>query len=389
MGERIKTDVCVIGGGPAGLMAAEAAAGQGARVLLAEQKPTLGRKFLMAGKSGLNLTMDEAAQAFRAHVSGGSVLDRALGGFGPAQVQGWARGLGQEVFTGSSGRVFPKVMKASPLLRAWIARLEDAGVDLRTRWRWTGGLSFATPDGVVEVDAKAVVLALGGASWARLGSDGCWINSLPDVSLVPFGPSNVGFEVEWSPHMEKHFGAPVKPVALTVGGASVTGEFVVSARGIEGSAVYAIVQPLLASGALTLDLMPGQGAEQLSAKLARPRGKASVSNHLRRTIRLDGVKAALLREAGPLPEDPASLAARIKAVPLAVKGPRPIDEAISTTGGVPLSELTEDLMLRARPGTFCAGEMIDWDAPTGGYLITTCLATGRIAGLAAAQAALP
>ncbi|MSU90691.1 TIGR03862 family flavoprotein [Rhodobacteraceae bacterium 2CG4] len=389
MGERIKTDVCVIGGGPAGLMAAEAAAGQGARVLLAEQKPTLGRKFLMAGKSGLNLTMDEPDPAFRARVSAGMALDRALADFGPAQVQQWARGLGQAVFTGSSGRVFPSAMKASPLLRAWIARLEGAGVDLRTRWRWTGGRAFDTPGGVREVAAGAVVLALGGASWARLGSDGRWAGLLPGVPLSPFGPSNVGFAVDWSPHMARHFGSPVKPVTLTAGDASVTGEFVVSARGIEGSAVYAVAQPLLASGRLLLDLMPGQGAAQLAERLSRRRGKASLANHLRRAIRLQGVKAALLRESGPLPDAPAALAARIKAVPLAVSGPRPLDEAISTTGGVPLSELTEDLMLRARPGTFCAGEMINWDAPTGGYLITTCLATGRVAGLAAARAALP
>jgi len=389
MGDGINIDVCVIGGGPAGLMAAEAAAGQGARVLLAEQKPTLGRKLLMAGKSGLNLTMEQEARAFRAQVSPGSALDAALGAFGPAQVQDWARGLGQEVFTGSSRRVFPVAMKASPLLRAWIARLEGAGVDLRTRWRWTGGLGFDTPDGPRQVQAQAVVLAPGGASWARLGSDGRWAAMLPEVPLVPFGPSNMGFEVDWSPHMAKHFGQPVKPVRLTAGDTSVTGEFVLSARGIEGSAVYAVAQPLLASGVVLLDLMPGQGAAQLAAKLARPRGKTSLANHLRRTIRLEGVKAALLREAGSLPDAPEALAARIKAVPLAVRGPRPLDEAISTTGGVPLLALTDELMLRARPGTYCAGEMIDWDAPTGGYLITTCLATGRIAGLAAAQAALP
>ncbi len=384
-------DVCVIGGGPAGLAAAEAAAAAGATVLVAERMPSLGRKFLMAGKSGLNLTKDERAEAFHAHVT---PAHPALAALDPAAVIAWAEGLGQAVFTGSSGRVFPRTMKASPLLRAWLRRLDGAGVRFATRWRWQGwdgaALRFDTPEGPRSLRPAAVVLALGGGSWARLGSDGAWTRLLPEGSVAPFAPSNMGFEVAWSTAMERHFGAPVKPVGLRCGTAEVRGECVVSARGIEGSAVYALspaVREAIGDDGvtITLDLMPDLAAAEIALRLARPRGKASLSNHLRKSLRLTGVKAALLREGGgPLPSEPEALAARIKAAPLHLLRARPLDEAISTVGGLRLGAVDDRLMLRDRPGVFCAGEMLDWDAPTGGYLITTCLASGRVAGGAAA-----
>lgn len=385
-------EALVIGGGPAGLMAAEFLAAAGRRVILAEAKPSLGRKLLMAGKSGLNLTKDEPPAAFAAAYSeGAGRLAPILADFGPAEVMAWARGLGQEVFTGSSGRVFPVAMKASPLLRAWAARLAAAGVEVRTRWRWTGwdgaAAVFATPEGAVRLTPGATVLALGGGSWARLGSDGAWAPLLAaaGAAVEPFAPSNVGFEVDWSPAMARHFGAPVKPVRLTAGGRSLAAEFVVSARGVEGGGVYALGPELRAGAPLTLDLAPGLDAAAVAARLARPRGKASLANHLRKTLGLSPVKIALLREgAGPALQDPAAAARAVKALTLPLRGPRPIDEAISTAGGLSLRAVDAELMLTARPGVFAAGEMLAWDAPTGGYLLTACLATGRRAGRAAA-----
>jgi len=360
-------------------------------VLVADRMPSVGRKFLMAGKSGLNLTKDEPADVFHAHVTPSSP---ALAGLDPAEVIAWAEGLGQAVFTGSSGRVFPCAMKASPLLRAWLRRLDGAGVRFATRWGWQGwdgdALRFDTPEGPRSLRPRAVVLALGGGSWARLGSDGAWTAALPAGAVAPFAPSNMGFEVAWSASMQRHFGAPVKPVGLRCGAAAAQGECVVSARGIEGSAVYALSaalrEAMRADGVtITLDLLPGLSQAQVARRLARPRGKGSLANHLRKTLRLTGVKAALLREGGgPLPGEPEALAARIKAAPLHLRRPRPLDEAISTVGGLRLEAVDEDLMMRDRPGVFCAGEMLDWDAPTGGYLITTCLASGRVAGRAAA-----
>ncbi|MEM8658111.1 MAG: TIGR03862 family flavoprotein [Pseudomonadota bacterium] len=388
-------DICVIGGGPAGLAAAEAASQTGARILLAERMPSLGRKFLMAGKSGLNLTKDERADVFRRHITDHPTLDPTLEAFGPAEVMEWAEDLGRRLFTGSSGRVFPQEMKASPLLRAWIGRLSERAVDLRTRWTWTGwdgaALSFDTPEGPRQIEAKAVILALGGASWARLGSDGRWTQHL-DMPLTPFQGSNMGFDLNWSAIMAERAGEAVKPVALRVGESHVHGEFVVTKTGIEGSAVYAISAALRTAmspegATLEVDLLPDLSLPAVTARLARKRGKTSMTTHLRKVLKLTGVKAALLREAGPLPKGDA-LAARIKALPLHVTRPRPMDEAISTVGGIPLDALDTNLMLRERPGVFCAGEMLDWDAPTGGYLITTCLATGAQAGRAAARFAL-
>jgi uncharacterized flavoprotein (TIGR03862 family) len=392
--ERI--DALVVGGGPAGLMAAEALAAAGRAVVLAEAKPTVGRKLLMAGKSGLNLTRDQPPDAFVAsYTAGGDWLAPILAEFGPAEVAAWARGLGVEVFTGTSGRVFPRAMKASPLLRALLARLEAAGVRFRTRWRWLGwqdgAARFETPAGLRALVPAATVLALGGGSWARLGSDGAWTATLAaaGVPIAPFRPSNVGFRVRWSPAMAPHFGAPVKPVRLTAAGRTVLTEFVVSAGGVEGGGIYALADVLRDGAPLSLDLLPGLDAARAAERLARPRGRASLSNHLRKSLRLPPVKAALLRECAPEAlADPAATVRALKALPLPLAGPRPLDEAISTAGGVAREALDPDLMLRSLPGVFCAGEMLDWDAPTGGYLLTACLATGRHAGRAAARRAL-
>jgi uncharacterized flavoprotein (TIGR03862 family) len=380
-------DALVIGAGPAGLMAAEALAHAGRTVLVAEAKPSPARKFLMAGKSGLNLTRDEAfAQFLTAYGAAGPLLRPALAAFGPDAVRDWARGLGQPVFTGSSRRVFPTAMKASPLLRAWLARLDDLGVRLHTRWRWTGwpgGFAFDTPDGARLLRPRVAVLACGGASWARLGSDGAWAGLMGDLPLAPFQPANVGFVVHWSAHMARHFGAPVKNVTLRAGGMVTRGEFVISRHGVEGGGIYALSRPLREGAALTLDLAPDLPLDAVRARLARPRGKASLANHLRKALRLGPVKQALLMEfARPLPDD---LAPLIKALPVPLAGPRPMDEAISTAGGLRLDALDGGLMIRDRPGTFAAGEMLDWEAPTGGYLLTACLATGRGAGRHAAR----
>ncbi|WP_336096255.1 TIGR03862 family flavoprotein [Roseovarius sp. CH_XMU1461] len=380
------SEALIIGAGPAGLMAAERLAASGVAVTLAEAKPSPARKFLMAGKSGLNLTKDEPFEAFLAQF-GAAQADLApmLRGFGPEAVQDWARGLGQPLFTGTTGRVFPEAMKASPLLRAWLARLEGAGVRLERRWRWTGwegeACRFETPEGPRVLCPRATILACGGASWARLGSDGAWAGWVEGTA--PFRPANMGFAVSWSDHMRRHFGTPVKGCALQAGDQLSRGEFVISERGIEGGGIYALSAAMRDGAPLTIDLAPDLSLEDLRARLARPRGKQSLANHLRRALRLDPVKQALLMEfARPLTED---LAPMIKALTVSHDGPRPMDEAISTAGGLRFDALDEGLMLRDRPGTFAAGEMLDWEAPTGGYLLTACLATGRWAGDAAAR----
>jgi len=386
----------VVGSGPAGLMAAEEMARAGLAVTLAEAKPSLGRKFLMAGKSGLNVTKDAPAEAFRAAFEDAAApLAPMLAAFGPQEVRAWMAGLGQDSFTGSSGRVFPVAMKASPLLRAWAARLDGLGVRLRTRWRWAGwdgdgAHLIDTPQGPARHAPAVAVLALGGASWARLGADGAWAAPFDAAAIprAPFRPANVGLAVAWSPPMARHFGAPLKACRFHAGGRVARGEAVISARGLEGGAIYALAPALRAGAALVVDLAPDREAPVLAARLAAPRGKASRANHLRRAAGLGPEKRALLHEAGPLPDAPAALAARIKACPVAHAGPRPIDEAISVAGGVRWSAVDAGLMLRARPGCFVAGEMLDWEAPTGGYLITACLATGRWAGRAAAAHAL-
>ena len=384
------TDALVIGGGPAGLMAAEELARAGRRVLLCEGKPSVGRKLLMAGKSGLNLTRDEPLAAFTRHYDeAADWLGPMLAGFGPAEVQDWARGLGQPVFTGSSGRVFPEVMKASPLLRAWLRRLAELGVEIRTRWQWQGfaeGLRFRTPEGTAELHPRVTVLALGGASWSRLGSDGAWAPWLAarGVGLAPFQPANMGFLVDWSPHMARHFGAPIKGAALSAGARQARGEFVISARGLEGGGIYAVARALREGAPLVLDLLPDQSADEIAARLARMRPGESLSNRLRK-LGLSPAATALVQEcARPAPVG-AELAARLKALVVPLAGPRPLDEAISTAGGITRASLTEGLELCALPGHFACGEMLDWEAPTGGYLLTACLATGRHAGRAAAR----
>jgi len=393
--------VAIVGGGPAGLMAAEALLPSGVEVHLFDAMPSLGRKFLMAGKSGLNLTHSEALETFLTRFGGASSgLAPAIRALDPEALRDWAASLGIETFIGSSGRVFPKDFKAAPLLRAWLKKLRAQGLVTHVRHRWqgwteTGALAFETVGGAIEVEADATILALGGASWPELGSDARWIPWLEacGIGIAPFRPSNCGFDVDWSEHMRTRFaGAPVKPVILSFEGESHRGEFVVSQNGIEGSGVYALSASLrdaLAEGRgaiLTLDLAPDRTAERLAADLARPRKGQSMANHLRKTTGIEGVKAALLRECLP-PEsfaDPARLAAGIKALPLKPLRPRPIAEAISSAGGIPFAELDAHFMLTKLSGTFCAGEMLDWEAPTGGYLLTACLATGRAAGLGAA-----
>lgn len=378
-------------------MAAEELSAAGCTVRVFDAKPSVARKLLMAGKSGLNLTKAEPMDAFlSAYGEAADWLAPMIADFGPEHVQHWARGLGQDLFTGSTGRVFPKVMKASPLLRAWLARLAESGVQVDTRWRWDGwqghSMRFETPTGRQMVSADVTVLALGGASWARLGSDGAWAVHLQQagveqagVELAAFAPANAALRVDWSDHMARWFGAPLKGIAFSAGGIVSRGEAILSARGLEGGGVYPLTPALRRGAGLMVDLLPDLTAEDVEKRLSRPRGKASLTNHLRKALGLTGVKAAMLQEMGrPLPTDPAPLAKILKALPIRYSGLAPMDEAISTAGGVPRSALTDGLMLRARPGVFCAGEMLDWEAPTGGYLLTACLATGRWAGRAAA-----
>lgn len=394
----------VVGAGPAGLMAAEALAGAGVPVVVAEAMPTPARKFLMAGKSGLNLTRDEPAADFADRLQVGDAgpggLDAAalraiVADFGPDRVVAWAQGLGITLFTGSTGRVFPVGMKASPLLRAWLARLQAQGVTLRTRWRWAGfdgtgfdgaGLVFDTPDGPRVLAPRATVLALGGASWPRLGSDAAWVPWLrgAGVGVAPFRPANMGFRVDWSPQMAGLAGAAVKGTALRAGPLASRGEWVITPEGVEGGGIYEIAAALRDGAPGRIDLAPDLDRAALAARLDRPRGRLSVGNWLRRVLG-DAVRVALLLEWGrPLPDDPAGLAGRIKALPLRHAGPMGLDRAISSAGGITAASLTPALELRARPGLFAAGEMLDWEAPTGGYLLTASMATGRHAGRGAA-----
>ena len=379
----------VIGGGPAGLMAAEQLVNAGLSVTIADAKPTLGRKFLMAGKSGLNLTMNEPVTAFLPHYYDAQThLDPMITSFGPQEVKEWTEGLGQQVFVGTSGRVFPKAMKASPLLRAWIARLRDAGVSLRTNWKLTGlsenNAQFLTPDGAKNIVADVVVLAMGGASWARLGSDGAWAKQFGPIT--PFQPANCAFAMDWSDHMTKFFGTPIKNITLRAGDMISRGEIIVSRNGIEGGGIYSVSRALRTGVPLTVDLKPDWTVNRVETALSKPRGKDSQTNHLRKALKLDPIKIALMREVTPkLPKDAQALAKMVKCLSITTLEPRPMDEAISTAGGIPWNRLDAGLMLLDRPGIFCAGEMIDWEAPTGGYLITACLATGRWAGLHAAQ----
>lgn len=381
------TRALVIGAGPAGLMAAEVLSATGLSVTLADQMPSPARKFLMAGKSGLNITKVEDAARFEAAFGGApDRFVQAVRAFGPAQVQDWARDLGQEIFTGSTGRVFPKAMKASPLLRAWLARLAEQGVVLQRRWRWTGfdgpqTATFATPDGPDRQEADIIVLGVGGASWRKLGSDGDWAKWMP-AHVAPFLPANCGLRVDWSAHMAPHFGTPVKAVALRAGQAQSRGEWVITEKGMEGGGIYEVFAAVRDGALLTLDLLPDMRVDQVTARIGQGRRKATVTEILRRQLKLGPVKTALFNEfgRGPMPE---GLAARLKAISIPVAGPMPMDGAISTAGGLTFDSM-DGWMLRDRPGVFACGEMLDWEAITGGYLITGCLASGR----AAAQQAL-
>lgn len=389
-------DALVIGAGPAGLMAAEALMAPGRRMVVAEAMPTPARKFLMAGKSGLNLTRNEPFEAFARRIAVGhgtppqapGYLGDGESRFGPAEVMAWAQGLGIALFTGSTGRVFPVGMKASPLLRAWLARLRGGGVDLRTRWRWIGGgWRFDTPGGMRTVAPRVTVLALGGASWPRLGSDAAWVPWLEaaGVEIAPFRPANMGFRVAWSAPMARHFGAAVKGTALSAGDAVSRGEWVIGARGIEGGGVYEVSAPLRDGALGYVDLAPDLDQAALAARFAKGRGKLSLGNWLRRVLD-DPVKVALLLEWGrPFPADPNGWAALAKALPLRHGGPMGIGTAISSAGGIAGAAVTPERELRAMPGVFVAGEMEDWEAPTGGYLLTACLASGLHAGQAAAR----
>ena len=389
----------VIGAGPAGLMAAEEIARAGHPVTVAEAMPTPARKFLMAGKSGLNLTKDEPAEAFARNLSvgtGGCAPPDPAGYFGqneygPAEVMDWARGLGIELFTGSTGRVFPVGMKASPLLRAWLARLAGLGVDLRTRWRWQGfdgaALVFDTPEGRQVLQPEATVLALGGASWPKLGADAAWVQWLIEkgVTIAPFQPANMGLRVDWSPAMARHFGQPVKGVAIHADGQVSRGEWVIAAHGIEGGGIYAVAAAIRDGAEAVLDLTPDLDLAALAGRFAKARGKLSIGNWLRRVLG-DPVRAALLLEWGrPLPSDPAGWARLAKALPLRHLGPMGLERAISSAGGIRLDAVTAGLELRALPSVFAAGEMLDWEAPTGGYLLTHSFGSGRWAGRAAAD----
>ncbi len=382
----------VIGSGPAGLMAAQIMAEAGIKVTVCEAKPSVGRKFLMAGKSGLNITKAEAATAFNAaYAETETWLAPMLDAFGPEAAQAWAQGLGQEIFTGSTGRVFPKAMKASPLLRAWLARLDSLGVQIYTRWRWTGweesALKFETPTGPQTLTNDATILALGGASWQRLGSDGAWAQMLHEksVPLSPFAPANAALSITWSPYMAKHLGAAIKNIGLRAGAHTSRGEAILSQRGLEGGGVYSVSRGVREEAPLLMDLTPDLALDVVVQKLSKPRGKATLTNHIRKALKLDAAKIALLQEmAMPLPQDPAALGALIKALPIRHDGLRPMDEAISTAGGVTHEAVDDALMLKALPDTYTVGEMLDWEAPTGGYLITACLATGAWAGQHAA-----
>jgi uncharacterized flavoprotein (TIGR03862 family) len=389
--------VAVVGGGPAGLMAAETLAQAGHRVEVFDAMPSVGRKFLLAGKGGLNLTHSEDFEPFVGrYAEAAPALSPLLQAFGAEALRAWAAGLGVDTFVGSSGRVFPKDLKAAPLLRAWLHRLRGQGVRFHMRHRWLGfaaggALRFLSPAGESTVRPAATVLALGGASWPQLGSNGAWVPLLAErgVALAPLRPSNCGFDVAWSEHFaSRHAGQPLKGVALAFEGWQQAGECVVTAGGVEGSLVYAasalLRERIAQDGAAVfhLDLLPQRPLAWVQAELAHPRGPRSLSTHLKTRLKIDGVKAGLLWETVPkdVQADPARFAAAIKAVPVHARTPRPVAEAISTAGGVRFEALDGDQMLRALPGVFCAGEMLDWEAPTGGYLLTGCFASGRAAG---------
>ncbi len=391
----------VIGAGPAGLMAAEQLAASGVSVTVYDRMPSAGRKFLMAGRGGLNLTHSEELSCFIARYGAGAAhLACALDTWTPAQMVDWAHGLGIETFTGSSGRVFPKAMKASPLLRAWLKRLDGLGVQLLTGHTWHGfddtdRLVFATSEGAERrAIADVVILAMGGASWPRLGSDGAWVRPLQSlgVPIKPLVASNCGVTIPWSPHLlARHAGAPLKRVALSIGDRTVRGEAIISRQGLEGGAVYALgaaIREALADhghAEVVLDLRPDMTREELARRLSAERGKQSTATFLKRTLKLAPAAIALMHEAKLLPAEGAALARRIKSVPLIATGTAGLERAISTAGGVAFEGVDRFGMLNARPGVFVAGEMLDFDAPTGGYLLQATFATAVVAAQGASR----
>ena len=403
--------VAVIGGGPAGLMAAEALAQHGVQVDVYDAMPSVGRKFLMAGKGGMNITHSEPLEPFLGRYGARrEQIAPLLDLFGPDALRAWLHGLGVETFVGSSGRVFPTDMKAAPMLRAWLHRLREAGVRFHMRHKWTGWdndggddgdaaahtLRFETPDGKQRVNCEAVVFALGGASWPRLGSDAAWVPLLSarEVPVTPLRPANCGFDADWSPYLRERFaGQPVKSVAITITDVdnkvhNRQGEILLTETGLEGSLIYAlsaaIRERIFADGDVTiaLDLAPGLTLERVVAEVTRPRGSRSMSTHLHGRVGIGGVKLALLHEilSKEAFADANGLAHAIKALPVRLTRARPIAEAISTAGGIPFEALDQHLMIERLPGAFCAGEMLDWEAPTGGYLLTACFASGLAAG---------
>ena len=393
--------VAVIGGGPAGLMAAEVLSQHNVRVDVYEAKPSIGRKFLIAGKGGLNVTHSEPFETLAARYGSRSERIRPLlEAFNPDDVRAWCHELGIETFVGPTGRVFPKGMKAFPILQRWIQRLRDRGIHFQTRHRWQGwnpdgSLLFETLDGRNSVRADAVILALGGASWPKLGSDGAWVPLLrrQGFDVAPLQPSNCGFDVSWSAHFRERFaGEPLKSVVLKfTNSAGETfqrqGSCVITKEGLEGSLIYAasalIRDEITTHGSttMTFDLAPDYTLKKLIERLSVPRGSRTVSSHLRRRVNIKGVEAGLLREfAADSLTDPTRLAQAIKALPIPIIAARPVAESISTAGGVRFESLNEWMMVKSQPGLFCVGEMLDWEAPTGGYLLTACFASGRMAG---------
>ena len=374
----INKKILIVGGGPAGLMAADFASRSGVEVTLADSMPTFGRKFLMAGKSGLNLTMHEDDITFQTRIiHNNTTIEKALEEFGPIEVIEWANSLGIKTFVGSTGRVFPTEMKASPLLRNWISRLDKLGVSRQNRWKLKSisnkVATFETPQGLLNKSADGIVLALGGASWPKLGSNGDWKSLFDPAELESFQASNCSFIVKWSIKMSKYFGQPLKSIKLSAGSQSSRGEIIISQKGIEGGGIYSLSAQLKKGEDLILDLLPDWDNDKILKLLTIPWGKSSSSNILRKRLKLEPIKQAILREfAMDVFKEPALLTKSIKSLKIPLNGTGPIQTAISTSGGVKMGSIDENFMLRGRPGVFCAGEMLDWDAPTGGYLITTC-----------------
>ena len=393
MQNKVRKLAIIIGSGPSGLMAAEQLALKGLEVIVAERKPSLARKFLMAGKSGLNLTNDDKIEEFTTKFYEASEwIDPILKNFCPKDVVKWAESLNENLFVGSSGRIFPVAMKASPILRSWIIKLKGEGVSFKTGWNWTGwkgdDLCFDTPEGLTYIRPTVTVLCLGGGSWPRLGSNGLWVDVLEKegVEVEELKSANVGLLVPWSKKVEVHFGKPLKNIAFSSGNLVSRGEAVISKKGLEGSAIYSMTKSIWNGNKLMVDLLPDLTENVILHKINQRKSKISFSNFLRKSLKLSSQKITLFYEFGiPLPKDNESLAFVLKNLQINHQGPGLLDDAISTSGGVKKKSFNNNLMLNARPGVFVAGEMLDWEAPTGGYLLTACLSLGYWAGVNAAK----